>query len=211
MSKRSRRTAFRVSRLSVVTLMHRRAWTAIFSARLLRMAALAVGVIIGSDLNKGLSGSMVVMSPGSNRSACLTVPSPSPVNPKIFTIQFVAVDAVRLPRLMSGRTISAQQVYPVRYSFKMPGIAARPIPAEMVNLMSVWNWPDKKSVRGAMRFPSLAPPCGVAVSRLAIAVTRIRPALIRPRLHRLNVTLENRSIGHEAIYNRGALKPMDAT
>jgi hypothetical protein len=79
------------------------------------------------------------------------LPSIALDGPRVLLRELVAVRAMSLPRVLSGRTNAASNVHARRYGFKVEWIATTGISAQMVELKFVWDASDEEHIGEAMR------------------------------------------------------------
>lgn len=205
---------------SVLLLMHRLANAADLAASTIDVGVLGrarvslralhrVGVI-GHRGRRTVARASVVRLARSARTAGNTVTPPPTIAPQIVTAQRVSVHALRLSRLASPRTIATEQVDARRYRFHVSRVAARPVPAEMINLKTIRDGTNEQPISGGVRFDSDSVERGVAVSCSLVAVAWVRPAVVRSVGARGKVTFQNGLSAHGPIYNHAPPNPIYA-
>jgi hypothetical protein len=199
--------------VSALVFSHAEAASVPLPSRFSRVPSEAMGVVVTPQTGVVASGAAVESRPTANLPAFDAVSSPALVGPKIIAVQLVAVDAAGLPCLMGRGAVTAHKVFPVRDRLKVARVAARTVPAKMVDLQPVRNRPDEHRVRSSVRLPSLALPLRVAVSRSLVAVAGVRPASVRMSARGFDVPLKNRRLQssslHALIYSQRASKAID--
>lgn len=167
---------------------------------------LAVRPIVGTYVrNLGAPGPLIVERTAALAPAFHAVPPTAPIGVEVRAGQLMPVHAVGLLRLQGGWGFPSQQVHAMRDRLQMPGVAARTVPAEVVDLVPVGDWSDQQLVGGAVRLDASSVERGIPVPRSRVAVARIRPAPIWFRDRGRDVPRQQ-SLAHAPIYCRRALK-----
>jgi hypothetical protein len=72
------------------------------------------------------------------------------VNPRVLRGEFMPVNAMSFPGINRRRSGAPKDVHDIRHRFRVVGIEACPVPAEMIELESLGDGPDQQLIGKAM-------------------------------------------------------------